>query len=266
MASAKDIVIKPISAKAANDLVKRVHYSGKVVQNSSLHFGAFLDGRLEGVMSFGSPMDKRKVLSLVEGTSWNGMLELNRMAFSDQLPRNSESRCLAISFKLIRKHYPHIEWILSFSDGAQCGDGTIYRASGFVLTQIKENSSLYNTPSGVPIARMTWDSATPDRRVLIAEKYGFSKFDASSFLTKTVKMNGMSAIQGFQLRYVYFLNPAARQRLTVPILPFSKIDEMGAGMYKGVRRGKQDNSGDQFEIGGAAPTTTLQSKKEVSHE
>ena len=35
-------------------------------------------------------------------------------------------------------------------------------------------------------------------------------------------------------RYIYFLNPAARQRLTVPILPFSKIDEMGARMYKGV--------------------------------
>ena len=79
-------------------------------------------------------------------------------------------------------------------------------------------------------------------------------------------MNDMESLRGFQLRYVYFLNPAARQRLTVPILPFSKIDEMGAGMYKGVRRGKQDNSGDQFEIGGAAPTTTLQSKKEVSHE
>ena len=38
-------------------------------------------------MSFGSPLDKRKVLPLVEETSWNGMLELNRMAFSDRLPK-----------------------------------------------------------------------------------------------------------------------------------------------------------------------------------
>lgn len=79
MASAKDIVIKPISAKAANALVKRVHYSGKVVNNSILHLGVFLNDKLEGVMSFGSPMDKRKVLPLVGGTQWNGMLELNRM-------------------------------------------------------------------------------------------------------------------------------------------------------------------------------------------
>ena len=52
MASAKDIVIKPISAKAANALVKRVHYSGKVVNNSTLHLGAFLNNKLEGVMAF----------------------------------------------------------------------------------------------------------------------------------------------------------------------------------------------------------------------
>ena len=125
MASAKDIVVKPITAQAANALVKRVHYSGKVVPNSTLHFGAYLNDKLEGVMSFGSPLDKRKVLPLVSGTTWTGMLELNRMAFSDRLPRNSESRCLSVAFRLIKKHYPHIEWVLSFSDGCQCGDGTI---------------------------------------------------------------------------------------------------------------------------------------------
>lgn len=39
--------------------------------------------------------------------------------------------------------------------------------------------------------------------------------------------------QGFRLRYIYFLDKKYKDRLTVPILPFSKIDEMGAGMYKG---------------------------------
>ena len=125
MATAKDIIVKPITAAAANKVVKAVHYSGKVVPNSQLHFGVLLNGKIEGAMSFGPPMDKRKVLPLVDGASWNGMLELNRMAFSDKLPRNSESRAMAIAFRLIKKHYPHIEWILSFSDGTQCGDDTI---------------------------------------------------------------------------------------------------------------------------------------------
>ena len=240
MVSAKDLVVKPINARSANALIKKIHYSGKVVANSCLHFGVFLNDKLEGVMSFGSPMDKSKMLPLVKDTKWNGMLELNRMAFSDALPKNSESRALGVAFRLIKKHYPHIEWILSFSDGTQCGDGTIYRASGFSLTGIKGNSSLYNTPSGVPIARMTWDSATPERRREIAKNYGFQEYDASSFLTKTVKINNMSSLSGFQLRYVYFLNKDAKKRLTVPILPFSDIDKMGAGMYKGNKVSLQD--------------------------
>ena len=32
---------------------------------------------------------------------------------------------------------------------------------------------------------------------------------------------------------MYFIDPSSRQRLTVPEIPFSRIDEMGAGMYKG---------------------------------
>jgi (2Fe-2S) ferredoxin len=34
MASAKDLIVKPISAADANRIVKSLHYSGKVVQNS----------------------------------------------------------------------------------------------------------------------------------------------------------------------------------------------------------------------------------------
>jgi len=244
MSSAKDIVIKPISAQAANALVKRVHYSGKVVANSSLHFGAFLNGRLEGAMSFGSPMDKRKTLPLVEGTQWNGMLELNRMAFSDVLPRNSESRCMAVAFRLIKKHYPHIEWVLSFSDGTQCGDGTIYRASGFVLTSIKKNNSIWKAPTGETFAETSLrpgiggsaaikKAETISRTTMTKGAHLAASGGKSSM--QRFKDAGWKPLDGFQLRYVYFLNPAARQRLTVPILPFSKIDEMGACMYKGVK-------------------------------
>ena len=260
MVSAKDVVIKPISAKAANALVKRVHYSGKVVNNSTLHLGAFLNDKLEGAMSFGSPLDKRKVLPLVEGTQWNGMLELNRMAFSDLLPRNSESRAMAVAFRLIKKHYPHIEWILSFSDGTQCGDGAIYRASGFVLTSIKQNNTLYEFPTGDRIAGMTIEAnwSLP----IIKKQCDFLGIDHKPRSRTQWRALGAKPLEGFQLRYIYFLNPEAKKRLTVPILPFSKIDEMGAGMYKGIpKRVTKANSGDQLESGGAIPTHTLQSQE-----
>lgn len=164
MGRAKEIVVKVIPAKIANEFVKKHHYSGKVVQNSSLHFGCFLDNVMHGVMSYGSPLDKRKVLGLVEGTGWNEMLELNRMAFDEHLPKYSESRCIAISIRLIKKNAPQIKWILSFSDSTQCGDGTIYRASGFVLTAINVNKNTCKLPNGEVVHKMTLESSPTSRR------------------------------------------------------------------------------------------------------
>ena len=210
MGRAKEIIVKVIPAKIANQFVKNHHYSGKVVNLSNLHFGAFLDSKLHGVMSFGPPMDKRNVLNLVKpcnngfNEKWNEMLELNRMAFDDYLPKYSESRCIAIAIRLIKKNAPQVKWILSYSDASQCGDGTIYRASGFKLTQINKNSTIYKLTNGEIVA-----------------KRGDSKYN----------FEGAKALKGFQNRYILLIDKKAE--LNVSEIPFKKIDEMGAGMYKG---------------------------------
>lgn len=101
--SAKDIIVKVIPNKLANDFVKKHHYSGKVVPNSQVHFGCFLNNVLHGVMSFGASINKKGTINLVKNTGWNEFLELNRMAFDEYLPRNSESRCISIAMKLLKK-------------------------------------------------------------------------------------------------------------------------------------------------------------------
>ena len=140
MGRAKEIVMRVIPTKVATPFMKAHHYSGKVVNNSTLHFGVFLDGNLHGVMSYGPSLDKSKIIGLVKDTGWNEFLELNRMAFDSYLPRNSESRAISMSLRLIKKYAPQIKWVISFADACSCGDGTIYRASNFVLTGIKEKS------------------------------------------------------------------------------------------------------------------------------
>ncbi len=259
MASAKDIHVAPISSADARALVRRIHYSGKVANNSQLHFGVFLDGRLEGAMQFGPSLDKRKIQGLVRDTGWNNFLELNRMAFSDRLPRNSESRALGIAFRLIRKHYPHIEWVVSFADGTQCGDGTIYRASGFVLTGIVESVNLVKRADGVVIHKMTLESNPTAPRDELGGRSYYALTGGKYNLAAYAKATGGITLPGFQLRYIYFLNQAARERLTVPILPFAKIDEIGAAMYRGekITRVKKQDAGHPPALGGAVPTDTL---------
>lgn len=242
MGAAKRIEVKPIDRDTANRLVRRVHYSGKVVQNSKVHFGVFIGRSLLGAMQFGSPIDKRRTLPLVRDTRWNGMLELNRMALTDALPRNSESRALSVAIRIIGRTYPHVEWILSFADGCQCGDGAIYRATGFVLTDIKKNTGMLRMPDGSVVARKTLD----DHPVRNSRYY---------------RDRGAVPLEGFQLRYIYFMNESARSRLTVPVLPFSEIAVRGAGMYKGVSKSVgsivRDAPAVQVGEGGPQPTPAL---------
>lgn len=233
MGRAKEIELKVIPSKIANPFIKKYHYSGKIVNNSKLHFGAFLDGRLHGVMSYGPSLDKSKIIGLVEGTGWNEFMELNRMAFDDYLPRNSESYCISKSLKLIKKNAPQIKWVISFADGCSCGDGTIYRASNFVLTDIRPNKSIAVLPSGEKIHQMTLDSSPDTPRPELGGRTYYDITGGKRNWNKYVQYVNGQILEGFQLRYIYFIDKSYRKRLTVPEIPFSKIDELNAGMYKG---------------------------------
>lgn len=249
MGRAKEIEIKIIPSSVANKFVKKHHYSGKVVNNSQIHFGAFLDGGLHGVMSFGPSMDKRKLIGLVEGTGWNEFIELNRMAFDNYLPRNSESYSIGKALKLIKKNAPHIKWVVSFADGTQCGDGTIYRASNFVLTGITKNSTIMEFPDGTVIADMTLTANAGQPAVQnLCKSLGVS-FKKRS-MTEWKRLGG-GYLPGYMFRYIYFIDKKCRAKLTVPEIPFSKIDEIGAGMYKGQKVTYAERNVDNYGVNDA---------------
>lgn len=160
-------------------------------------------------MQYGSSINKKGTINLVANTGWNEFIELNRMAFDDYLPKNSESRCIAISIKLIKKNAPHIKWIISFADGTQCGDGTIYRASGFKLVSIVNNTALRIDPK-------TGESM----HVIQAHHLKISK-----------EFRKWEVFKGKQLKYVYLIDKSCK--INTEILSFDEIDKQGAGMYKG---------------------------------
>lgn len=213
MGDAKRLHVAPISSRDAKRMVLALHYSGTVVTKSKLHLGVFLDGRCCGVMSFGQAMFQSQMLGLVRGSELDNFLELNRMAFSDALPRNSESRAIAIACRLLRQHAPQLKWLISFADATQCGDGTIYRAAGFLLTAIKRNTSLRRDPVSGRVMQSVG-----------AHKRGLDKVFRS-----------WEPVPGYSLRYVRFLDPSWRERLTVDPIPYERLRELGVSMYRGRR-------------------------------
>ena len=78
------------------------------------------------------------------------------------------------------------------------------RASGFKLTNINKNGTIYKLANGEIVA-----------------KRGDSKYN----------FEGAKKLKGFQNRYIYVLDKSCK--IKVDILPFSEIDKKGAGMYKG---------------------------------
>lgn len=211
--SAKDLVLRPIPRATADDFIRTHHYSRKVVPNTQVNIGAFLDNVLHGAIQLGPPINRKGTLSTVEGSEWNEVLEINRLAFDGVLPRNSESRALGVMRRLLRTHAPHVKWLVSFADAVQCGDGTIYRAAGFLLVgyHSSDQSMRINPHTGRPM------------HIIQAHHL---KVDSATF-------NSWERVGGYQLKYVVFLDPAYRERLAVPVLPYSTLDEIGARMYRG---------------------------------
>lgn len=196
----------------------------------------------------------------------------------------------------LKKTYPWLKWVISFADATQCGDGTIYRASGFVLTGIKVNNQIWEAPTGEVFndtsihpgiggqrqrkraARVFSRTSLTDGRSKQQQAQAVGILHRTTTKGKHILNSGASSMRafkeggwkpkkGFQLRYIYFLKHEFRKNLTVPILSFSEIDKMGAGMYKGKQRIQSRAGGDTTDTpgvhpgeGGSTPTPALQFK------
>jgi hypothetical protein len=216
--------------------------------------GVYAQGRLAGAMTFGDPLDRRRVLPLVEGTPWEGVCELNRMALDPALPPNSESRVLAVALRILKARAHHLEWVLSYADATRCGDGTIYRATGWLLTDIKPNRSLWEWPNGEVYSDVGIRTSDRLRRWVASQGDGITW--AMTGKASTWRALGARPIAGHQIRYIYPLRDGVRERLTCDVLPYAAIDDARAGMYLGVPRTSGGRSC-PASAGGSNPTPGL---------
>lgn len=231
--SAKNVFLKFIDAPSAKNFIKKNHYSGKVASTGLFYLGCFLGERLVGCIQYGRPIDKYKVLGLVKDTKWHDFLELNRLVFIDDTPKNIESRSLAMSFKLIKKNYPNIGWVLSFADACQCGSGTIYRAAGFHLTQINSNSSLIKFNDGKVLHQNVFTSGHYSS---LRSEYLVSGYERWQDFARN-KFGDFEKLKGYQIRYIKLLKN--NLELNCESLDYRILDKMD--FPEGVRHKRQEH-------------------------
>ncbi len=132
-----------IDSRAARNIVKQYHYSGKVVSNSKLHLGVFSNetDELVGALQYGPCMNGNK--TALKFSPELPMFELNRMVMIDEEPRNAESMALSLCNKWLKEN-TNLSYILSFSDGKENNCGYIYQANNWKYLGYLLSDSFYD--------------------------------------------------------------------------------------------------------------------------
>lgn len=119
-----DGTIAVIDHKTAARLVVREHYLHRKPP-ISFAFGLYVQGRLSGVVTYGTPPSRHLQMSACPSDPGR-VVELNRLWLDDALPRNSESWFVSRTLKMLP---PRI--VVSYADPLFGHVGIIYRALNF---------------------------------------------------------------------------------------------------------------------------------------
>ena len=118
--------IDAISREETKPFLLDVNYAGRM-PSVSFSYGLFVDGRLEGVVTYGTPPSAPLRSGICGPDHSANVLELNRLCLLSN-NKNDASRLVAASLKLI----PRNRIVVSFADTEQGHVGTVYQAANFI--------------------------------------------------------------------------------------------------------------------------------------
>ena len=203
--------VKPISFAVARVLIVLYHYLHSLPGGTQLAFGVFVGNRLLGALTLGvGPLN---AYSLVVGANPEDCLVLTRLWLNDELPKNSESRVLAVVVRSLRRQ-TQVKFLVSYADPAQGHLGTIYQATGWVYAGPSEATPLYDLGDG----------KTRHSRSL---SHAYGTHSVRHFRDHGVPVKLVP--QQSKHRYVYFLDPKWREQLRVPAQVYPKKEEINEG-------------------------------------
>lgn len=121
------MTVQPIPASEATPWLLSRHYARRLCP-VSYAYGAFRDGAMIGVVTFGTP-SSAPLRAGIAGDEWaDRVLELNRLCCQSE--KNLASELVGKALRLLPK--PSI--VVSYADTAQGHVGYIYQATNFIYT------------------------------------------------------------------------------------------------------------------------------------
>jgi hypothetical protein len=114
---------QPGESREVREWIMKHHYTRSAPPGYRVAL-EFLDrGERVGAMLLGRPTSRE-----LDADHW---LELTRMYFIDEAPRNTESRALAMMRRWVRVWMPETRAVLAYSDPSVGHEGTVYAADNW---------------------------------------------------------------------------------------------------------------------------------------
>ena len=203
--AAHGYIVQPVEPLDTYPLLYTKHYAGRI-PSISYAYGLFLDGRLVGAVTYGTPASSTLCRGVCGDAYQSQVLELNRLVLESNA-KNEASRLVGASLRLL----PGPKIIVSYADTAQSHTGVVYQATNFLYTGM---SSKFKDPRVRGLEHQhhaTYAHGLTNQQVI--EKFGE---DNVYFVERSPKH-----------RYIYFVGDRRQKRamqkaLRYPILSYPK--------------------------------------------
>lgn len=138
--------IQQINSELAREYIATFHYS-KTFPDSTLYtYGGYLNGKLIGVVCYGMGCGKAQYTSIIPTIKNGEYCELTRLWCANNMPRNTESKLISGSLKLLPKE---IKLVVSFADEMQGHCGIIYQATNWYYLGVNGGGKMLVQKDGI---------------------------------------------------------------------------------------------------------------------
>jgi len=118
--------VKKIDNKETDVWLLEKHYAKRKCQRM-FSFGLFIEGKLEGVVTYGMPPSPQVGRGFLGEEYRTKIIELNRLCINERAPKNAASFLVGRSLRKLK------DWaVVSYADGAMGHVGYIYQATNFL--------------------------------------------------------------------------------------------------------------------------------------
>lgn len=188
-----------ISSKETDYWILNKHYAKRKCQRMYC-FGLFINDKLSGVVTYGMPPSPQVGRGFLGEELRTRVIELNRLCINDSAPKNSASKLIGKSLKMLPKCA-----VVSYADGAMGHVGYVYQATNFFYCGAAKSH---------------------DKEYFIDNKWVHAKVLTNRGITapsKWAKENGIpTKAPKEKHRYIYFTDKSLKKYLKYKTLPYPK--------------------------------------------